>query len=216
MNKKPISRIICLLLVCIIAFGSLTGCVTLGQRMPLATVTLSNGIVFTFRLYYDKAPNTVKNFIELANSGFYDGNYVTRIINYGVIQMGDPVGDGTGDAGYFIKGEFADNGYNKNDLSHTEGMIAMARYGSDADDSSYYNTASCQFFVTVADKSYQYDGKYCVFGKILSGYDELKALSKDAQVDENKRPLDEITITSITVETYGKDYSSPKTIKKES
>lgn len=215
MNKKTVFRAVTLLLVCTMMFALLTGCVTLGQRMPLATVTLSNGVEFTIRLYYDKAPNTVKNFIALAEDGFYDGNYVTRIINYSIIQMGDPIGDGTGDAGYFIKGEFSNNGYNKNDLSHTEGMVAMARYGADAEDSSYYNTASCQFFVTVANKSYQYDGQYCVFGKILSGFEDLKTMAAETEVDDGKFPLEEITIESITVETYGKNYSDPKTIKKD-
>lgn len=209
---KKISRAVALLLALAIAAGVSGGCVQLGTRQPLATVTLSNGVVFTMRLYYDKAPNTVKNFISLAESGFYDGLEVHRIVQYSLIQMGDTDGTGTGNAGYYIKGEFSDNGYKKNDLSHTNGMVSMARHGSDEDDSEYYDTASCQFFITLADKSAQYDGKYCVFAKILSGLDELEELSGVA-VDSNKRPVDPVYIESVTIETYGESYGEPSTIK---
>lgn len=209
---KRFSRLVALFLLLAIMAGVSGGCVQIGTRQPLATVTLSDGIVFTIRLYYDKAPNTVKNFISLAESGFYDGVEIHRVVEYSLIQMGDPDGTGTGNAGYYIKGEFPDNGYSKNDLSHTAGMVSMARHGSDEDDKDYYDTASCQFFVTVADKSYQYDGKYCVFGKILSGYDELEELSH-TKVDDSKKPVDSVYIESITIEKYGESYGEPSTIK---
>ncbi|MGI5935731.1 MAG: peptidylprolyl isomerase [Oscillospiraceae bacterium] len=191
-----------------------SGCVTMGRRNPTATITFSNGVEIVVRLYYDKAPNTVKNFIYLAESGFYNGLKVHRVVKYNLIQMGDPNGDGTGDAGYCIKGEFPNNGYKKNDLSLTEGMVAMGRLGSTNDDSKYYDTASCQFFITVNDKSHTLDGDYAVFGKVIKGYEEFQEMQY-AEVDENKCPLEDIFIESITIETFGENYGKPKTIKKK-
>lgn len=188
-----------------------SGCVTQGRRNPTATVTFSNGVEITIRLYYDKAPNTVKNFITLAESGFYDGLIIHRIVKSNLIQMGDPNGDGTGGPGYYIKGEFPNNGYKKNDLSLTEGMVAMARFGSADDDKEYYDTAGSQFFITLRNKSNQYDGDYAAFGKVIYGLADFEEMGK-MDVDDNKRPLDEVSIESIVIETYGETYGEPDTI----
>lgn len=214
MQKMNKTRIIMLVLALTLVLVSFSGCVTQGRRNPTATITFSNGAVAKIRLYYDKAPNTVKNFISLAKSGFYDGLSVHRVVKYNLVQMGDPNGDGTGDAGYYIKGEFPNNGYKKNDLSLTEGMVAMARFGSENNDSEYYNTASSQFFITVKDKSSTLDGDYAVFGKVIEGFDKLEAMS-EVEVDDAKHPLEEITIQSIVIDTYGYDYGEPSTIKKK-
>mgnify|MGYP000868852918 CR=1 FL=1 len=214
MKSKRMDRLTSFVLVVVCVLALCSGCVTMGRRNPAATITFSNGVEIVVRLYYNKAPNTVKNFIHLAESGFYDGLPVHRVAKYNFIQMGDPKGDGTGDAGYYIKGEFPENGYEKNDLSLTEGMVAMARLGSSDDDSTYFDTASCQFFITVNDKSQTLGGKYAVFGKVIKGYEKFQEMQY-VDVDENKRPLEDIYIESITIETFGEKYGKPKTIKKK-
>lgn len=85
---------------------------------PVATITMQNGKRIVVELYPEVAPNTVNNFISLANSGFYNGLVFHRVIRGFMIQGGCPKGTGTGGPGYCIKGEFAKNGF-KNHLAHT-------------------------------------------------------------------------------------------------
>ena len=115
----------------------------------------------------DNAPITVDNFVSLVKSGFYDGLTFHRVIEGFMIQGGDPNGNGTGDSGKEIKGEFSSNGHN-NKISHTRGVISMAR-GND------YDSASCQFFIVHADSLYL-DGKYAAFGYVIEGMDVVDAI----------------------------------------
>lgn len=204
------NRLPALIIVFALVLGLCSGCVTQTKRNPTATIKFSTGHEITIRLYYGKAPNTVKNFISLARSGFYDGLSVHRVVKYSFIQMGDPNGDGTGNAGYYIEGEFPNNGFKKNDLSHTERMVSMARLGNANNDSDYYDKGSSQFFILTGNKT-ELDGDYAVFGEVIRGYDEFAKLDQ-ADVDENKMPLDEIIIESVTIETYGETYGEPKTL----
>ena len=110
---------------------------------PVAEIVMSDGSLIKVELYPEAAPNTVNNFISLANSGFYDGLTFHRIIPGFMIQGGDPAGDGTGGPDYSIAGEFEDNGF-ENGLKHTRGVISMARAQS-------YDSAGSQFFIMVAD-----------------------------------------------------------------
>ena len=141
----------------------------------------------------DQAPITVQNFIDLANSGFYDGLTFHRIIEGFRIQGGDPNGDGTGGSGHTIRGEFTQNGVN-NTLSHTRGAISMAR-------SSAMNSASSQFFIVHEDSTYL-DGSYAVFGYVTEGMDVVDAIatsvtaedSNDTVAKENQPKKEKITI----------------------
>lgn len=141
----------------------------------------------------DQAPITVQNFIDLANSGFYDGLTFHRIIEGFMIQGGDPNGDGTGGSGHTIRGEFTQNGVN-NTLSHTRGAISMAR-------SSAMNSASSQFFIVHEDSTYL-DGSYAVFGYVTEGMDVVDAIatsvtaedSNDTVAKENQPVIKKITI----------------------
>lgn len=210
MKNNKIFRISAVVLAVVIVFGCCCGCVMQGERNPSATVKFSDGTEIVIRLYYDKAPNTVKNFISLAESGFYDGLEVYRVVKYALVQMGDPNNDGTGNAGYYIEGEFPNNGYKKNDLTHSEGMVSMARLGSSNNDADYYDTASSSFFITLGNKT-ELDGDYAVFGKVIRGYEDFEKLGQ-LEVNEDKKPFDTVTIESVTVETYGKNIGQPKTI----
>ena len=123
------------------------------------------------------APITVKNFVKLVRSGFYDGLTFHRVIDNFMIQGGDPNADGTGghtDANgkeINIKGEFASNGH-PNDISHLKGVISMAR----SDDP---NSASSQFFICNANASKSLDGSYAAFGYIVEGISVVDKVTED-------------------------------------
>ncbi|MBR4309147.1 MAG: peptidylprolyl isomerase [Oscillospiraceae bacterium] len=117
----------------------------------------------------DSAPITVANFLNLAESGFYNGLTFHRIISGFMMQGGDPDGNGTGGSDVEIKGEFTANGV-ENTLSHTRGAISMARNGYSMD------SASSQFFIVHEDASYSLDGQYACFGYVTEGLDIVDAV----------------------------------------
>lgn len=139
-----------------------------------ATITVEKFGEIEIELYGDKAPITVKNFMDLANDGFYDGLTFHRIIENFMIQGGCPKGDGTGDSGQNIKGEFANNGVD-NDISHVRGVISMARGGYDN------NSGSCQFFIVHQDSPHL-DGDYAAFGKVTKGMDVVDKIATETEV----------------------------------
>lgn len=171
-----------------------------GESDPIATITMENGEQIVIELYPDAAPNTVANFIELANSGFYDGLIFHRVIAGFMIQGGDPKGNGTGGPGYSIRGEFAANGF-RNDLSHTRGVISMAR--ANAPDS-----AGSQFFIVHQDCTYL-DGSYAGFGMVIDGMDTVDAIAA-TKTGYGDKPIEEQKILSIRVDTKGIEYSAEK------
>ena len=166
-------------------------------ELPIATIVVKDYGTIVAELYPSKAPNTVNNFISLANSGFYDGLTFHRIIDGFMIQGGDPEGNGTGGPGYSIAGEFSSNGYTENDLKHTDGVLSMARARSK-------DSAGSQFFIMVGDYN-NLDGEYAAFGKVISGLDIVKSISK-VTTDNNDKPKKEVVIESITVDTKGVNY----------
>ena len=174
MKRSIVIRSVALLIMCVMVVGMLTGCVTMGERKPLATIVFSNGTEVTARLYPNKAPNTVNNFISLANSGFYDGSPVHRIVEYSLVQMGKPADSEEVDAGYYIEGEFPNNGYVKNDMLHVKGVLSMARTVdiNDKKNEDYYDTASSQFFICYGDCTFL-DGQYAAFGKVIEGMETV-------------------------------------------
>ncbi len=177
---------------------------------PVATITMSDGSQMRFTLYPDQAPNTVANFIKLANRGFYDGQQFFRIVAGVFIQGGDPQNNGTGDPGYAIKGEFADNGFPQNTVSHMRGAISMAR-------PSGYDTAGSQFFIMQGSYP-EYDGRYAAFGSIdandAASLDTLDAIGSQA-TDSTYLPLTRQVIATIRVETFEADYGDPETLERE-
>ena len=203
------------LILCVLLLLSLfTGCVVIGERKPICTLNFSNGSEVRIRLYPDKCPNTVNNFIQLCNSGFYDGSPVHRIQEYILVQMGMPANSTESDAGYYIKGEFSANGHAKGDLTFAKGIVGMARLSTDGESKDYYNTASSQFFIMLEPKA-NMDGYYAAFGKVITGMDEIIAISK-MDTDANDAPRDEIYIVSARVDCYDYKPAEPKTIEKSS
>lgn len=182
---------------------------TMNAQNPIATITMEDGGVIKLELYPEIAPNTVKNFIHLANSGFYDGVIFHRVIEGFMIQGGDPDGRGTGGPGYRIKGEFSNNNH-KNDLSHERGVISMARQGNPYFPASAYNTAGSQFFIMHADSDFL-DGDYAAFGKVIEGMDVVDRIAT-TETDGSDRPLEMQTMQSVRVDTFGVDYGEPDRI----
>ena len=137
-----------------------------------ADIDIQNYGTITIELDPNAAPETVTNFINLSNDGFYDGLTFHRIIEGFMMQGGDPNRDGTGGSGTNIIGEFSENGHDNN-LSHTRGAVSMAR----ADD---YDSASSQFFIVQEDYT-SLDGQYAVFGYVTDGMDIVDAICQDAE-----------------------------------
>ena len=240
MNKlKNILWIIALILVIVLITGVGYGYyrkATMEVTNPVATMEVENYGTVKIELYPDLAPETVANFITLANRGFYDGLTFHRVVKDFMIQGGDPEGTGQGsakisdlkdggeDTAYSIKGEFVANGVN-NTLKFEEGVIGMARndytsYSSTLTEESY-NSGSSQFFIMTADNT-SLNGYYTSFGKVIEGMDvihnienvEVKAAddSEETGNTEVSTPVNPVTITSIKVETNGVDYGLPETL----
>ncbi len=171
---------------------------------PIVRFELENGQVMTGELYPDKAPNTVNNFIALANSGYYDGLIFHRCIPGFMIQGGCPNGTGMGGPGYSIHGEFAGNGFAQNDIKHTLGVLSMAR-------TMMPNSAGSQFFIMVDDAPHL-DGQYAAFGKITDNVEAAVAIS-ELPTDMRDKPKTPVVIKSVRVDTLGEDYPAPKKVK---
>ena len=178
---------ILLIIVSILLFS---GCGKKEYDNPIVTMNIKDYGTIKIELYPKYAPNTVANFVNL--------------IPEFVLQGGDPNGDGTGGPGYTINGEFRENGYTKNTLHHTTGIISMART-TDAD------SAGSQFFIVLADSesvTYSLDNKYAAFGKVIQGMDVIKNIEDNSEIENTLtgKLKTNITIEKVTVDTFGKDY----------
>lgn len=150
-------------------------------------IEMENGKEIKLELYPDKAPITVENFEKLVGEGFYDGLTFHRVISGFMIQGGCPKGDGTGNPGYKIKGEFAANGV-PNDIKHVRGVISMAR-------AMDYDSAGSQFFIMHADSPHL-DGYYAAFGKVVEGMDAVDEIAETPK-DFRDKPLRPVKIKRI-------------------
>ncbi len=155
-------------------------------------ITVKDHGDIVIRLRPDIAPETVENFKDLVSKGFYNGLTFHRIYKNFMIQGGDPDGDGTGDSGKEIKGEFTSNGF-KNDLQHVRGVISMAR-GPEP------NSASCQFFICDATSSHL-DNNYASFGYVMAGMSTVDSIAavevKDNGRGEKSDPVKDVIIEKI-------------------
>ncbi|MFZ7132204.1 MAG: peptidylprolyl isomerase [Eubacteriales bacterium] len=172
------------------------------KKNPIITIMLDDGAMIKIELYPEMAPNTVHNFIHLIQSKFYDGIGFHRIIKNFMIQGGCPLGNGTGGPGYTIKGEFDDNGLH-NPLKHDRGVISMART-MDPD------SAGSQFFIMHKDAPHL-DGQYASFGMVIEGIEVLDNIAV-TKTNFNDKPLTDIIMQEVTVETFGVDYPEPQKI----
>lgn len=167
---------------------------------PIVTITMESGDVMKLELYPEVAPNTVNNFISLAKKGYYDGLTFHRVIKGFMIQGGCPLGNGTGNPGYSIKGEFRQNGF-MNQLKHEAGVISMAR-------SMMPDSAGSQFFI-MHKKAPHLDGSYAAFGKLIEGMDVVNKIAEVA-TDYQDKPMEPQVMATVTVETFGEEYPEPE------
>lgn len=165
---------------------------------PIATIEVAGFGTMKVELYPEFAPNTVHNFIELAQKKYYDGLIFHRIIKNFMIQ-----GGGSQSPSCAIKGEFTKNGV-ANPLLHERGVISMAR-------TSVMDSATSQFFI-VHKTSSHLDGSYAAFGKLTEGYDVLDQIAQ-VQTGFGDRPIQDVVITSIRVETFGQTYPKAVCVK---
>ena len=194
----------------IVSILLLTGCGKKEYDNPIVTMQIKDYGTIKIELYPKYAPNTIANFVSLVEDGFYDNNTLHRLVPGFVLQGGDPEGNGSGGPGYTIAGEFRENGYTKNTLKHTTGIISMART-SDPD------SAGSQFFIVLADSemvSQSLDNKYAAFGKVIQGMDVIKNIEDTEKIENDMtgKLKENITIESATVETFGQEF---KVIKNE-
>lgn len=168
------------------------------SKNPELTIIMEDGEKIKLELYPEKAPNTVNNFIELAEDSYYDGLKFHRVIKGFMIQGGCPDGTGMGGPGYSIKGEFSANGH-ENDLSHKRGIISMAR-------SAAPDSAGSQFFIVHKDSPHL-DGQYAAFGKVIEGMDVVDQIA-EVETGVQDLPKEDQIIKSIEVNTFDQEYEA--------
>lgn len=173
------------------------------DKNPIVTITMEDNSTIKVELYPKIAPNTVRNFVSLVESSFYDGLIFHRVIPGFMIQGGDPEGTGVGGPGYAIAGEFSSNGF-ENSLKHERGVISMARSGEP-------NSAGSQFFIMVKDAS-NLDTDYAAFGKVIEG---MEAADKIVSVKTGARnkPEEAPKMKKVTIDTFGVKYGKVEKVK---
>ncbi len=214
-----------MLLIALIGYVITSNVVNATRKVqnPIVTMEVENFGKVKIELYPDMAPNTVANFINLIESGYYDGLTFHRAVDGFMIQGGDKEGTGSGATEQTIEGEFLNNGYEKNTLRHDRGVISMARsdYSSLGLTKEGYNSAYSQFFI-MTDNNTNVNGNYAAFGKVIEGMEVIYKIAKVEEIqekdttsgnqtdtettDKSKNPK----IIKMTVETYGVNYKEPK------
>lgn len=210
---------------------------TENKANPVVTMNIQDYGTVKIELYPSLAPNTVANFVKLAQNGYYNGLTFHRVVQDFMIQGGDKEGTGSGkvtikdlypdrdsEDEYCIKGEFVANNFTQNTLKLNRGVIAMARadYGLASLKEASYNSAGAQFFIMVKDNS-SITGSYAGFGKVTEGMDIVDkivmletAVETDEETGETKTtdtPVNKPVIESVTVETFGRDFGYPETVE---
>ena len=167
------------------------------MKNPIVTIEMENGDIMKAELYPEIAPNTVKNFVDLVNRGFYDGLIFHRVIPGFMIQGGCPEGIGIGGPGYSI------NGF-KNELKHTKGVLSMAR-------AMHPDSAGSQFFIMVENAPHL-DGQYTAFGKLIEGQDVADKIVS-TKTDYSDKPYEDQVMKKVTVDTFGEKIEEPEIIE---
>ncbi|MGL5822708.1 MAG: peptidylprolyl isomerase [Sarcina sp.] len=173
------------------------------EGTPKATIEIEGFGIIKADLYPNKAPNTVSNFVELANNEFYDGLTIHRVVKDFVLQGGCSKGDGTGGPEYSIKGEFKSNGFAENDIKHKKGVLSMARSRSK-------DSAGSQFFIMTGDASHL-DGDYAAFGIVTEGMDVVDKIN--GVNTRAEQPVEKIVIKDVKIDLNGTTLPKVEKIK---
>ena len=168
--RRRVTRFVTLLTLMLAGAGLIDASALAQEKAKSAVITMQKGGEIQIEFFPEDAPKTVENFVKLASQGFYDGQFFHRVDPGFVVQVGDPQsktlkpgapGLGTGGPGYTIKAEF-------NKRPHERGVVAMART-QDPD------SAGSQFYITLGPANFL-DGKYTVFGKVVSGMNVVDSI----------------------------------------
>jgi len=166
-----------------------------GQKkntMEVAIMKTSMGTI-EIELFPEQAPKTVENFVGLAKKGYYNGLIFHRVIDKFMIQGGDPTGTGSGGESIWGKA-FADEFSPA--LKHDKpGTLSMANAGP--------NTNGSQFFITLVPTPWL-DGKHTIFGQVIKGLDVVQAIGKVQTKKPSDRPVKDVKIQSVKIETREK------------
>ncbi len=240
-NKKQNFKTFLYILLILLAIAGITAVgygiylkATRNIPRPVASIKIKDYGTIKVELYPDQAPNTVANFIRLANRGYYKNKTFFRTIPDFMIQGGEldatsgaslsDIQDNGADENYTIPGEFLANGYSDNKIQFERGTIGMARADYSSISQSLategYNSACSQFFIMQADQSDTMNGLYAGFGKVIEGMEivdsiaNLEVVTRDENADDGvDEPVNPPVIEDITVETYGADYGMPETLE---
>lgn len=239
MAKKIIWLVVLIVLLVLIGWVSYGYYMKLTMKVenPVATMEVEGFGTVKMELYPDQAPETVANFIALANRGYYNGSSFHRVVKDFMIQGGTKNGDGSteptlkdikddgSDEKYTIKGEFIANGVN-NTIKFEEGVVGLARSDYSQTSASLveesYNSGCAQFFIMTKENA-GLNGNYTAFGKVIEGMDivhnienvEVKAAddSEETGNTEESTPVNTVKINSISVDTKGVNYDLPDTLE---
>ncbi|ONI46449.1 hypothetical protein AN641_00240 [Candidatus Epulonipiscioides gigas] len=171
----------------------------MNEPTPVVTISFDNGKKIEIELYPHYAPNTVNNFLDLAETGFYEYTFISQVVPGYFVKMGDPIGNGYGFPGYNIKSECKYNHFDNN-LSLTRGTVAMARRKD-------FNTEGSQFFILTEDAKYL-NGQYSAFGRVIKGMEILDEFGT-LELNSNYQPKKQIFITEISIDLNDYVKSSP-------
>lgn len=232
-NKKLILSIILLVIIVIIAIALICSYlikITYKPKRPVVAMEIEGYGTVKMELYPEMAPNTVRNFIKLANEGYYNGLTFTRVEDFLIQSATKELEEG--ETEFSIKGEFKENGFDDDTLKFERGTVGLGRKDfSDYYYTYYYYTGDFQgiiqeeydsgygvFFITTEDIE-DFDGRYTAFGKVIEGMeivDEISKLETVVETDEEtgeevatSLPIDPPVIKSLTVDTQGVKYDNP-------
>lgn len=175
------------------------------MKNPIATMKIRDGKEVKFELFYEEAPESVKNFINLCKEKFYDGMYFWRVEPGKMIQTGCVDNDGTGALPYCIKSECKNNGVNNN-LKFTRGTLGLGRFE--------YNTENSDFYFVLEDCP-KLDDEYVAFARVIEGMDEVDRIG-NVDVEEYgfmHKAKEKVYIESLSVDTFGVEYGDPIKLK---
>ncbi|WP_124098985.1 peptidylprolyl isomerase [Ruminococcus sp. Marseille-P6503] len=199
---KRIMKKIALTLCAALTLGLLSSCGDTSESSDNGAQLSGNEKSFVITLYSQYAPITCENFEELVKDGFYNGLTFHRVVEDFMAQGGDPNGDGTGGSEKTIKGEFSANGVD-NKLSHTRGIVSMAR-------SQAFDSASSQFFICYTDECTFLDGQYAAFGEVTEGMETVdsfleieRTLGSDGAMSSPSEPITIVKAEMISDDADG-------------
>ncbi|WP_305768844.1 peptidylprolyl isomerase [Candidatus Epulonipiscium viviparus] len=198
-NNFLLSGFLIILTLAFLYRESILAIVNINEPVPIVSIVFNNNKELKIELYPHYAPNTVNNFLDLAESGFYEYTFISQVVPGYFVKMGDPIGNGFGFPGYHIKSECSFNNFD-NGLNLTRGTVAMAR-------GKEFNTEGSQFFI-LTENAKNLNGQYSAFGRVVDGLELLDEFGT-LELNSNYQPKKQIFIKEISIELNGYVKTAP-------